>query len=124
MGDLNAIVGRNTEAWDNILGCHGEDVINESGERLLRFCSVNELIVANTWYSHKDIHKLSWVFPRRQLKSLINSPSDPDEVDRINKGETHDKVDRGVRIRIERRKDRHEQLRYQCRIRQKMNRRR
>ena len=43
---------------------------------------------------------------------------------RMNKGETRDRVDTGVRIRIERLKDRHEQLRYQCRIRQKMNRRR
>ena len=48
MGDLNARVGRNTEVWGSVLGCHGEDVINESGKRLLRFCSVNELIVANT----------------------------------------------------------------------------
>ena len=41
---------------------------------------------------------------------------------RINKGETCDRVDRGTKIQIERLKDRHKQWRYQCRIRQKMNR--
>lgn len=35
------------QVWDSVLGCHGEDV-NESGERLLMFCSMNELIVTNT----------------------------------------------------------------------------
>ena len=44
---------------------------NSNRERLLRFCSVNELIVANTWYSHNNIHESSWVCPGRQLKSLI-----------------------------------------------------
>ena len=36
MGDLNAIVGRNTEVWGSVLGCHGEDTRNESGERLFQ----------------------------------------------------------------------------------------
>ena len=36
------------QVWDSVLGCHGEDVRNESGERLLMFCSMNELIVTNT----------------------------------------------------------------------------
>ena len=54
MGDLNARVNRNTEVWGSVLGCHGEEVRNESGERLLRFCLVNELMITNTWYPHKD----------------------------------------------------------------------
>ena len=43
MGDLNARVGRSTEVWGGALGCYGEDTSNESGVRLLSFCSVNEL---------------------------------------------------------------------------------
>ena len=53
-----------------------EDARNESGERLLRFCSVNELMITNTWYPHKDIHKdihkYTWICPGRQLRSLFD----------------------------------------------------
>ena len=72
MGDLNARVGRNMEVWGSVLGCHGEDARNENGERLMRCCSVNELMITNTWYPHKDIHKYTWICPRRQLRSLID----------------------------------------------------
>ena len=48
MGDLNSRVGRNMEVWGSVLGCQGEDVRNESWEKLLRFCSVNELLITNT----------------------------------------------------------------------------
>ena len=37
------------------LGVRGR-MLEMSGERLLRFCSVNELMITNTWYPHKDIH--------------------------------------------------------------------
>ena len=72
IGYLNARVGRNTEVWGSVLGGHGEDARNEIGERLLRFCSVNELMITNTWYSHKDIHKYTWICPGRQLRSLTD----------------------------------------------------
>ena len=72
------------------------------GERLLRFYSVNELIVANAWYSHHDVHKLSWVRPGRQLKSLI----DYYLVRRDIKARVHDvKVVRGAECGKRQRKD-------------------
>ena len=40
MGDLNAGVGRDSEMWGSVIGRHGEEVRNESGEQLLRFCAV------------------------------------------------------------------------------------
>ena len=71
MGDLNARVGRNGQVWDSILDSHGEATKNDSGERLMQFCAMNELLVTNTLYQHKDIHKYTWECPGRQLKSLI-----------------------------------------------------
>ena len=70
MDNLNAGVGENTHVWGSVLGCHGEDVRNESGERLLRFCTVNELMVTNTWYSHKNIHKYTWMCPEEPVRLL------------------------------------------------------
>ncbi|XP_014788680.1 craniofacial development protein 2-like [Octopus bimaculoides] len=38
--------------------------INENGERLLEFCTSNDLCIANTFYNDKDRHKVSWCHPR------------------------------------------------------------
>ena len=72
MGDLNARVGRDSEVWGSVIGRHGDAVRNESGEQLLRFCAVNEMLVANSWYQHKEIHKYTWVCPGRELRSIID----------------------------------------------------
>ena len=56
---------------------------------------MNELIVTNTWYTHKDIQRFSWVCPGRQLKSLI----DYFLVRKDTKARVHDvKVVRGAEI--------------------------
>lgn len=31
-----------------------------NGLRLLRLCAMNELVVLNSFYQHKDIHKFTW----------------------------------------------------------------
>jgi hypothetical protein len=43
MGDLNAKVGKNASAWNGVIGQHGFGEENVSGERLLNFCSCNNL---------------------------------------------------------------------------------
>ena len=72
MGDLNARVGKDCEAWGNVIGRNGERVKNDSGDRLLRFCAINDMLVMNSWFQHKDIHKFTWVCPGRDLKSIID----------------------------------------------------
>ena len=140
-------MGRNTEVWGSVLGCHGEDARNGNGERLLRFCSVNELMITNTWYPHKDIHKYTWICPGRQLRSLIDyflvrreTKTRVHDVKAVrgaeigsdhhlvlmklsmrSKGKRKDRVKNRARVKIERLKERGEQLTYHYRIRQKMN---
>ena len=38
----------------------------------MRFCTVNEMLVTNTWYQHKEIHKHTWVCPGRELRSIVH----------------------------------------------------
>ena len=59
MGDLNARVGNNVLRWSDAMGKHGEEVENDSGRRLLRFCVENELRIMNTHFEHKKIHKFT-----------------------------------------------------------------
>ena len=46
--------------------------MNDSGDRLLRFGAVNDMLVMNSWFQHKDIHKFTWVCQGRGLKSIID----------------------------------------------------
>ena len=57
IGDLNARVGMRDEESSFVVGNQGEIVTNKNGRRLINFCILNELIIANTFYQDKDIHK-------------------------------------------------------------------
>ena len=70
MGDLNVRVGRDVETWGEVIGRHGEETKNNNGQRLLRLCIMNELIILNTFYYHKDIHKLTWESKGRGLMQV------------------------------------------------------
>ena len=48
MGDLNARVGRDCKTWGSVIGRQVEEVRNEGGEQLLKFCAVNEMLVINS----------------------------------------------------------------------------
>ena len=68
LGDFNARVGSNEKftgmsSWDGVKGCHGVGKMNESGEALLSFCALNELVIMNTTFEKKDIHKYTWQHP-------------------------------------------------------------
>ena len=52
MGDFNAKVGIGAEPNSGI-GPFGLGIRNEAGHRLAEFCSVNSLILCNTFYKHQ-----------------------------------------------------------------------
>ncbi|XP_039281823.1 uncharacterized protein LOC120350854 [Nilaparvata lugens] len=71
MGDLNGRVGQDNQTNKGILGPYGgEDEVNTNGERILDLCALNNMIVANSYYNHKRIHKIT--FKSAQGSSLID----------------------------------------------------
>ncbi|XP_029638786.1 craniofacial development protein 2-like [Octopus sinensis] len=84
MGDFNARVGADHQAWPNCFGQFGLGKINENGQRLLEFCTNNNLCIANTFYNGKDQHKVSWCHPRsghwHQIDFVIVRKNDVDTV--------------------------------------------
>jgi len=48
LGDFNARVGADYDAWGDIIGKHGVGNINSNGVRLLNTCSEFDLIITNT----------------------------------------------------------------------------
>ena len=64
LGDFNARVGSDNEAWSGIIGPHGVGSINENGQRLLEMCTFHDLSVMNTFFKTKLRHAVSWKHPR------------------------------------------------------------
>jgi len=57
-GDYNARVGN--IPIDKILGTNGEITTKSNGHKLKEFASVNELKIKNIFFTHKEIHKMTW----------------------------------------------------------------
>ena len=68
LGDFNARVGSSRResdnpSWSSVRGFHGIGKMNESGEALLTFCAINELVIMNTTFEKKNIFKHTWQHP-------------------------------------------------------------
>ncbi|CAH0555067.1 unnamed protein product [Brassicogethes aeneus] len=59
IGDLNGRVGKADEESGETIGAHGETIRNNNGKRLIDFCLMNNLIITNTFFQHKEIHKIT-----------------------------------------------------------------
>ncbi|XP_047495828.1 craniofacial development protein 2-like [Penaeus chinensis] len=64
LGDFNARVGADHEAWLSCIGAYGRGKINENGQCLLELCCYHGLCVTNTFFPCKEIHQVSWRHPR------------------------------------------------------------
>ena len=67
-GDYNARVGN--IPIDGILCTNGEISTKSNGHKQNEFASVNELKITNTFFRHKEIHKMTW--SARGYRSIID----------------------------------------------------
>ncbi|XP_069177042.1 craniofacial development protein 2-like [Procambarus clarkii] len=64
LGDFNARVGSDHSSWPSCLGQFGFGKMNESGQRLLKFCCRHDLCITNSFFDTKPQHTVSWRHPR------------------------------------------------------------
>lgn len=64
LGNFNARVAADQEAWPTCLGSFGREKINENGQRLLELLCNHSLCITNTFYKCKEIYQMSWRHPR------------------------------------------------------------
>lgn len=58
VGDFNARVGlQQHQTSRTVVGPVASDQLNDNGDRLIDFCSINDLIISNTFFKHKTIHE-------------------------------------------------------------------
>ena len=72
LGDFNARVGKREEESTYVIGKFGEERLNNNRIRLIDYCILNDLIVTNTFYEHKEIHMYSRQGSDAADKSLID----------------------------------------------------
>ena len=72
MGDLNAKIGEDNRGYEGTIGKHGLGVMNENGEMLANLCATNQLVIGGSLFSHKRIHKATWISPDHRKENQIN----------------------------------------------------
>ena len=70
MDDFNAILGN--EKMPCVIAAHGTGIRNNSGQRLLEFCSVNYLFVTNIGFRHDLRRNTTWISPDGRTKNDID----------------------------------------------------
>ena len=72
MGDANAKVGNDNEGEERTLGKHGVGTRNENGQRFVDFCTLNNHTIGGTIFQHKEIHKVTWTSPNKEVLNQID----------------------------------------------------
>ena len=73
MGDFNAKVGtERTDEEKYIVGPHSLGIRNEAGDRLITFCTENDLVVTNTMFKQHPRRLFTWISPDGKTKNQID----------------------------------------------------
>ena len=72
MWDFNAQVGTYTDMFKGVIGKHGVTGLNENRKYLLQICCSNGLLIMDTFFQHRELHKYTWYRPSMDQKSLID----------------------------------------------------
>nr|VZI41170.1 unnamed protein product [Spirometra erinaceieuropaei] len=72
LGDFNARVGTDHNAWRGVLRPHGLRGSNDNGLLLLRTCAEHRLILTNTFFCLPEREKATWRHPRSRQWHLLD----------------------------------------------------
>jgi hydroxypyruvate isomerase len=57
MEDLNTGVGLDNRGYEEVMGQHALGEMNENGEKFANLCGLNNLVIGDSIFAHKRIHK-------------------------------------------------------------------
>ena len=72
MGDFNANIELNNLGYETVMGVHGLGVMNDNGEWFVNACAINNIVIGGSVFTHKRIHKTTWVSPDQVTENQID----------------------------------------------------
>ena len=63
MGDSNAKIGSCNKGYETVMGRQGLGIMNDNGGKFADLCALNSLVIGGSIFTHKRIHKATWVSP-------------------------------------------------------------
>ena len=72
LGDVNARVGRDAEAWKRVIGKHGVGNCNDNWRLLFEFSVELQLSILNTIFQQRGSLKTTWMHPRSKHWHLLD----------------------------------------------------
>ena len=72
LGDFNARIGTDHQAWHRVIGKHGVGKCNSNGLLMLRLRAMHDLSITNTMFRLPTCNKTSWMHPRSRHWHLID----------------------------------------------------
>ena len=63
LGDFNARIGTDWQAWPTCLGHFGIGRMNENGQRLLELCCHHSLCITNSYFKRTELHQSALEIP-------------------------------------------------------------
>ena len=71
LGDFNMCVGHDHETWWTI-GNHSHDKMNNNGLCLLQLCNEFKIVISNSIFQQKEIHKLTWIHLSSKCSHILD----------------------------------------------------
>jgi len=72
LGDFNAMIGKENIYKPTIGSGSLHEITNDNGHKLITFATAENMIISNTYFSHKNIHKQTWISPCGLVRNQID----------------------------------------------------
>ena len=72
VGDFNAKIRMDNTGYEDIMGTHRLEQMNENGEHFADLCYLNQLAIGGSIFPHKCTHKATWISPNHVTENQID----------------------------------------------------
>ena len=72
MGDFNMKIRPDNNGYEEVIETQGVGKLNENAERFADTFALNNITIGGSMFTHKRIHKITWVSPDHLTENLID----------------------------------------------------